>query len=510
MCGGQVNYLAYDGTTDSKRRLRCGGQLEYPTDGSWVESAMAAPDLNAVLRFGNDNGADYPMKGYVRAVVVYKGVLSAADVTTVWNALKTKWVSGRQIIFEGDSLIALGSTDGSETSTPLAIVSGTVQSGLIRNFAVGGSDVAAMAARSAAVDAVTSVSGKVSLEVVRIGSNDITTTAAATVYSDLVDYVEARRSAGCQKFVWIAVTPRLEAETGCGLTTYDSRRASLAALAKADVGTVWDAVIDLCDSTDDPTYYTDFQNASGSFYDQSNKPHASVVGDNAVAVVIQPYIDEILLEDAPTGVTGSLTLAANATVGTAITGTFDLSGTFSGTGSLTIIASNGTNTQLTSGTLTAGGTLSFPTTSTANTFTALFKAPGSPTITATGTSSEYDFGSSVGTVTIGANVLTATSQTTGTLGVLQYGTVTMSQAEGVSVTVNSASTGVTFTGLPLVLNGTVSTSGTVGMTPTWAGAITPVFTAADAYGNVLTPGTLTGITTPGTTITASGSGNHHD
>lgn len=155
------------------------------------------------------------------------------------------------IVIEGDSITASNATNGDPNSYARLWATG-VTGRTINNFAVGGSTLSSMAARSAAVSAADP-----DLAYVLIGANDLSSDTSAYL-AQLWAYTDPFRNAGCRVIVG-TVLPR-----GAGATGWEAKRGPFNAALRAAVGVKIDDIVDFdtspmgaADAHTNAAYYPD-------------------------------------------------------------------------------------------------------------------------------------------------------------------------------------------------------------------------------------------------------------
>jgi lysophospholipase L1-like esterase len=281
-------------------------------------------------------------------ILVYSAAQSDADRDAlIAYAVDTYGLRGtqyaKQIAYEGDSIAAGTGLGATEYSYPQQTYDAANDSWRQTQRTASGSTIATLTDRAASVDGLL-ISGATNVLHVLIGRNDVTTADnSATVYGDLVTYVQARVAAGWQ--VWV----------GTCIATGSTLQGTIDALNAKIRGTSGNGVIAdagasrVIDFAADPRFDATGDSSSHTYY-QGDNTHPSAAGAAVMANIVKPHL-------ASSGVTVSG--PASGTAGEASTA-FTVSratGTFNGVESVTLTASEGTiDATATGGTITDDGT----------------------------------------------------------------------------------------------------------------------------------------------------------
>jgi lysophospholipase L1-like esterase len=140
-------------------------------------------------------------------ILIYDAAQSDADrdavkayIAAAYPDLATSYT--KQVVFEGDSISAGSGLPDTELSYPQQVYRTGLSDWRYSSQALSGATVATMTTRAASVDAQIEAGYSRNVLMVLIGRNDVTEADnSATVYSDLVTYVQARVTAGWE--VWV-------------------------------------------------------------------------------------------------------------------------------------------------------------------------------------------------------------------------------------------------------------------------------------------------------------------
>ena len=238
------------------------------------------------------NGTSLPTGYKLSAMALYNSALTDAQVETARQALYARAASlspvpySRWYFAEGHSIPATGGSYAylfGPNSSP-SVVGGVK--------AVGGSTLASMSARGAAVDALlpTNRTGRTFILSVEIGTNDLfnypgaTDAIAAAAYaSALQTYIAARRAAGW-KVITCTILPRSDAGlTAPEIAAHNARRALLRTTQLSWVGTLVDGCADFAN---DATMGPDAASNNTTYYN-ADKIHPIAAGHTILETIIR-------------------------------------------------------------------------------------------------------------------------------------------------------------------------------------------------------------------------------
>lgn len=241
-------------------------QASAPNPVSWADIAGATA-LNLAL-----TAAEVGKIVRLTEVAANAGGGSGLNPSAASATVTPAEVAITRIVIEGDSITASSSSNGDPDSYARLWAAG-VAGRTINNFAVGGSPLSSMAARSAAVSAADP-----QLLYVLIGANDLPTDTNAYL-AQLWAYTDPFRAAGAKIVIGTAL-PR-----GAGATNWESKRTPFNAALRAAVGVKIDDVVDF-----DPTAMgvaNAYQNAS--LY--PDELHPSNAGHSLLRRVFAPVMN---------------------------------------------------------------------------------------------------------------------------------------------------------------------------------------------------------------------------
>lgn len=230
-------------------------------------------------------------------ILVYEGAVSTQDVADIKSyaaatyALRTS-AYPKNIVFEGDSITAglNNTTAGSQfnmTGYPaLALMRSGAEAWKWLNLAVSGSVMAGLTARAAMVDNRFDATCARNVVLGLIGRNDATTDTAATIYSNIVAYVQARVAAGFEVWWGTAI-----ASSSALQPTLDALNAKLrgSALGGSGPGLIADAgaarIIDFASLPQfDATAHITLANY------QPDQTHPTPAGAKIMADLVAPFL----------------------------------------------------------------------------------------------------------------------------------------------------------------------------------------------------------------------------
>lgn len=256
----------------------------------WSQSGAVATFTLQDMFAGIVNGTSLPTGYKLSAMALYNSALSDAQIETARAALYARAVAlspaplTRFYFAEGHSIPATGGSYAyifGPNSSP-AVVGGVK--------AVGGSTLATMTARGAAIDALlpTNRTGRKFILTVDIGTNDLYSyaggsdaAAVANYVTDLTTYLNARRAAGWLT-VGMPVLPRSDGSlTAPQIVTHNIRRALLKTTQLTMVGSSYDA---FADWSGDATMWPDAASLNVTYYPDAIHPSA------AGHALLEPYV----------------------------------------------------------------------------------------------------------------------------------------------------------------------------------------------------------------------------
>jgi lysophospholipase L1-like esterase len=216
LTGTPVNFSIMARSTNFRPRLNpalWGGVAGASTTGytnyeSITGLAAVTADTDcAGATIGRFNAGSY-LGADVYEVAVYEGALTAQQITDIRRYFNAKYTLRstnytKNIVFEGDSITA-GSGLAQGQSYPFQVLRAGCEDWRICNLSLSGSTVATMTTRanSNATDPFIESGYARNVLVVLIGRNDVTAVDnSATIYTNLVSYVQARVTAGWE--VWV-------------------------------------------------------------------------------------------------------------------------------------------------------------------------------------------------------------------------------------------------------------------------------------------------------------------
>ncbi len=263
----------------------------YTTSSSSPQSALNAGTGGGGFIGVFTGGSSSSFSGDMYEILVYSGVQSAQDVADTRAYLTETYTLptslNRQILFEGDSITAGSGLTGADLNYPRQLygLAGETNGWQFINNSISGSTITSMSTRTAGEDSTYyNPAFSKNVLMVLIGRNDVTTADnSATVYSNLVTYVQGRVAAGWE--VWVG-TP---IATGSSLQpTIDALNAKIR--GTTGNGIVADAgaskIIDFAANTN-----FDQTSDSGSANYQGDATHPSHAGASIMASIVAPYLD---------------------------------------------------------------------------------------------------------------------------------------------------------------------------------------------------------------------------
>lgn len=169
-------------------------------------------------------------------ILIYEGTVTPQQVTEIRNYLNSTHglrsvPYTKNVVYEGDSITA-GTGVAQVQTYPIQVMSPQVDDWRMANQSSSGATVATLSGRAAATDAFIGSGYQRNVLIVLIGRNDVTAgDNSATVYGNLVSYVQGRVSAGWE--VWV----------GTCIATSSTLQGTINALNQRIRGTVGSGII---------------------------------------------------------------------------------------------------------------------------------------------------------------------------------------------------------------------------------------------------------------------------